>query len=87
MARLIDEEIKGKLVDELLFGALEKGGHVAVDVGDDDKLRFTVQGQQRRRGRRGSLRLARRGWLRPNDQLDGRVFVDPLASLAEASRV
>ncbi|MBK7825251.1 ATP-dependent Clp protease ATP-binding subunit ClpA [Nannocystis sp.] len=43
MARLIDEEIKGKLVDELLFGALEKGGHVAVDVGDDDKLRFTYQ--------------------------------------------
>ncbi len=40
MARLIDEEIKGKLVDELLFGALEKGGHVNVDVGDDDKLRF-----------------------------------------------
>ena len=40
MARLIDEEIKGKLVDELLFGALEKGGHVAVDVGEDDKLSF-----------------------------------------------
>ncbi len=40
MARIIDEEIKGKLVDELLFGALEKGGHVAVDVGDDDKLSF-----------------------------------------------
>jgi imidazolonepropionase-like amidohydrolase/DNA polymerase III delta prime subunit len=36
MARLIDEEIKGKLVDELLFGALEKGGHVTVEVGDDD---------------------------------------------------
>jgi ATP-dependent Clp protease ATP-binding subunit ClpA len=40
MGRLIDEEIKGKLVDELLFGALEKGGHVAVDVGDNDKLTF-----------------------------------------------
>jgi ATP-dependent Clp protease ATP-binding subunit ClpA len=40
MARLIDEEIKGKLVDELLFGALEKGGNVAVDVGPDDKLSF-----------------------------------------------
>jgi ATP-dependent Clp protease ATP-binding subunit ClpA len=39
MARLIDEEIKGKLVDELLFGALEKGGHVAVDVAED-KLTF-----------------------------------------------
>jgi ATP-dependent Clp protease ATP-binding subunit ClpA len=43
MARLIDEEIKGKLVDELLFGALEKGGHVTVEVGDDDKLRFTYK--------------------------------------------
>jgi hypothetical protein len=31
---------QGKLVDELLFGALEKGGHVAVDVDDDDKLSF-----------------------------------------------
>jgi len=40
MARLIDEEIKGRLVDELLFGALEKGGHVAVDLGPDDKLTF-----------------------------------------------
>jgi ATP-dependent Clp protease ATP-binding subunit ClpA len=39
MARLIDEEIKGKLVDELLFGRLESGGSVHVtDV--DGKLAF-----------------------------------------------
>ncbi|WP_434426713.1 ATP-dependent Clp protease ATP-binding subunit ClpA [Nannocystis pusilla] len=40
MARLLDEEIKAKLVDELLFGKLEHGGHVNVDVGPDDKLTF-----------------------------------------------
>ncbi len=32
MARLIDEKIKGELVDELLFGKLEHGGTVEVDV-------------------------------------------------------
>jgi ATP-dependent Clp protease ATP-binding subunit ClpA len=46
MARLIDEEIKGKLVDELLFGALEKGGHVAVDVDDKDQLTFAFTAKQ-----------------------------------------
>ncbi|MEZ4430705.1 MAG: ATP-dependent Clp protease ATP-binding subunit ClpA [Nannocystaceae bacterium] len=46
MARLIDEEIKGQLVEELLFGALEHGGHVAVDVGEDDKLRFTFKARE-----------------------------------------
>jgi ATP-dependent Clp protease ATP-binding subunit ClpA len=39
MGRVIDEEIKGKLVDELLFGQLEHGGHVTVDA-EDDKLTF-----------------------------------------------
>jgi ATP-dependent Clp protease ATP-binding subunit ClpA len=39
MARLIDEEIKGKLVDELLFGSLENGGVVHVEV-KDDQLEF-----------------------------------------------
>ncbi len=36
MARIIDEKIKGAMVDELLFGALENGGKVTVDV-DKDK--------------------------------------------------
>jgi ATP-dependent Clp protease ATP-binding subunit ClpA len=40
MARVIDEEIKARLVDELLFGQLEHGGHVTVDVGEDEKLAF-----------------------------------------------
>jgi ATP-dependent Clp protease ATP-binding subunit ClpA len=39
MARLIDEEIKGRLVDELLFGSLEHGGVVHVEV-DKGELRF-----------------------------------------------
>jgi ATP-dependent Clp protease ATP-binding subunit ClpA len=34
MARLLDDEIKAKLVDELLFGSLEHGGAVHVDVVD-----------------------------------------------------
>ncbi len=44
MARLIDEEIKGQLVEELLFGALEHGGHVTVGVTPDkDKLTFAFE--------------------------------------------
>jgi ATP-dependent Clp protease ATP-binding subunit ClpA len=42
MARLIDEAIKGRLVDELLFGALVRGGTVRVDVGADEQLSFEV---------------------------------------------
>jgi len=40
MARLIDEHIKGKLVDDLLFGRLEHGGSVHVDEADGE-LTFT----------------------------------------------
>ncbi len=39
MARLIDEKIKEKLVDELLFGKLETGGSVHVDL-EGDQLTF-----------------------------------------------
>jgi ATP-dependent Clp protease ATP-binding subunit ClpA len=31
----MQEEVKRPLGDELLFGALENGGHVVVDVKDD----------------------------------------------------
>ncbi len=34
MARLIDEKIKEELVDQLLFGKLENGGTVHVDMVD-----------------------------------------------------
>jgi ATP-dependent Clp protease ATP-binding subunit ClpA len=39
MARLIDREIKEALADELLYGRLQNGGNVRVDV-DGDKLVF-----------------------------------------------
>jgi ATP-dependent Clp protease ATP-binding subunit ClpA len=46
LARVIQEEVKRPLGDELLFGALENGGHIVVDAGNasaeskDDKLVF-----------------------------------------------
>ena len=41
MARLIDEKVKEALVDELLFGRLENGGSVRVDLDEDkDELTF-----------------------------------------------
>jgi ATP-dependent Clp protease ATP-binding subunit ClpA len=40
LARVIQEEIKRPLGEELLFGALEKGGHATVDVADG-KLKFS----------------------------------------------
>jgi ATP-dependent Clp protease ATP-binding subunit ClpA len=39
LARVIQEEIKGPLGEELLFGALENGGHVVIDA-KDGALRF-----------------------------------------------
>lgn len=41
MARLIQEQIKRPLADELLFGRLNKGGHVLVTV-EEDKLKFAI---------------------------------------------
>jgi ATP-dependent Clp protease ATP-binding subunit ClpA len=38
MARLIQDKIKRVLAEELLFGKLEKGGHVLVKLGADDLL-------------------------------------------------
>ncbi len=35
LARVIQEEVKRPLGEELLFGALENGGHVVVDVAED----------------------------------------------------
>jgi ATP-dependent Clp protease ATP-binding subunit ClpA len=42
LGRLIQDEVKKPLGDELLFGALENGGHVRVDV-TDKKLSFTYK--------------------------------------------
>jgi ATP-dependent Clp protease ATP-binding subunit ClpA len=40
MARLIQDTIRKALADELLFGRLVNGGHVTIDVGEDDKIRL-----------------------------------------------
>ena len=40
MARIIQEQIKRPLAEELLFGSLEGGGHVRVTVGPDDDLKL-----------------------------------------------
>ena len=38
LARVIQTNIKDVLADEILFGKLEKGGNVRLDVGDDDQM-------------------------------------------------
>jgi ATP-dependent Clp protease ATP-binding subunit ClpA len=38
MARLISEQIKRPLAEELLFGTLADGGHVRITVGENDEL-------------------------------------------------
>ena len=43
MARIIQEQIKRPLAEELLFGSLAKGGHVKIVVGKDDALELIVE--------------------------------------------
>ena len=43
MARVIQEEIKRPLAEELLFGSLEGGGHVKITVGKDGKLELIAE--------------------------------------------
>ncbi len=45
MARLIQDKVKRALAEELLFGRLEKGGHVTVKVKDGDLLVESKEGQ------------------------------------------
>ncbi|WP_430419138.1 ATP-dependent Clp protease ATP-binding subunit ClpA [Phenylobacterium sp.] len=49
LARVIQENIKKPLADEILFGKLTKGGHVKV-VLKDSKLSFEIEGDERERG-------------------------------------
>jgi len=49
LARVIQENIKKPLADEILFGRLVKGGHVRV-VLKDGKLAFEIEGGERERG-------------------------------------
>ena len=46
LARLIQDEIKRGLADELLFGKLQSGGLVEIDVADDS-LSFDIVSQQK----------------------------------------
>jgi ATP-dependent Clp protease ATP-binding subunit ClpA len=41
LARIIQEHVKKPLAEELLFGRLQAGGLVQIDLGPDDKLVFT----------------------------------------------
>ena len=43
MARIIQEQIKRPLAEELLFGSLAKGGHVKIVVGEDGKLMLNAE--------------------------------------------
>ncbi len=43
MARLIQEHIKRPLAEELLFGKLEHGGHVRIQVGTEDTLELIAE--------------------------------------------
>ena len=43
MARIIQEQIKRPLAEELLFGSLSEGGHVRITVGPDDELQLNAE--------------------------------------------
>jgi ATP-dependent Clp protease ATP-binding subunit ClpA len=43
LGRLVQDEVKRPLTEELLFGELELGGHVVVDE-QDGKLKFDLRG-------------------------------------------
>jgi ATP-dependent Clp protease ATP-binding subunit ClpA len=43
MARIIQEQIKRPLAEELLFGSLAKGGHVKIVVGKDNSLELNAE--------------------------------------------
>jgi ATP-dependent Clp protease ATP-binding subunit ClpA len=48
LARVIEDEMKRPISEELLFGALEHGGHAVVDAtgtGEDEKLAFRYEGK------------------------------------------
>jgi len=45
MARVIKEQIKRPLAEELLFGRLAKGGHVTIGV-EGDELTFSIEGAE-----------------------------------------
>ena len=61
LARVIQENIKKPLAEELLFGKLDKGGSVQVRVGKDGKLGFNYQKRPPASERSGNKSGSRRG--------------------------
>ncbi len=47
MSRLIQDLIRRALADELLFGRLNAGGKVTVDIDDDDKIRLVFKEEEK----------------------------------------
>ncbi|HET8880649.1 MAG TPA: AAA family ATPase, partial [Solimonas sp.] len=47
MARVIQENLKRPLAEELLFGKLVNGGRVHVQLGENDKLAFELEGREK----------------------------------------
>jgi ATP-dependent Clp protease ATP-binding subunit ClpA len=43
MARLIQDTIRRALADELLFGRLQHGGKVMIDIGEDEKIKLAFE--------------------------------------------
>jgi len=43
MARLIQDTIRRALADELLFGRLQHGGKVTIDIGEDEKIKLVFE--------------------------------------------
>jgi ATP-dependent Clp protease ATP-binding subunit ClpA len=43
MARLIQDTIRRALADELLFGRLQHGGKVSIDIGEDENLKLSFE--------------------------------------------
>jgi ATP-dependent Clp protease ATP-binding subunit ClpA len=47
MARVIQENLKRPLAEELLFGKLANGGRVHVQLGENDQLAFEMEGREK----------------------------------------
>jgi ATP-dependent Clp protease ATP-binding subunit ClpA len=43
MARLIQDTVRRALADELLFGRLQHGGKVTIEIGDDEKIKLKFE--------------------------------------------
>jgi ATP-dependent Clp protease ATP-binding subunit ClpA len=43
MARLIQDTVRRALADELLFGRLQNGGKVTIDMGEDEKIKLKFE--------------------------------------------